>query len=155
MEIPSGNPRREFASTVVKNNLKEIGIEMNVEQLEMRAFQNDIINKKVDSYMASWYVPIPIELKPFWYSDLESTPMNLISYRNKYVDKLLEEMDKKISEKKLNALYFKFQKIMHEDEPVTFLYWMDDIVGYNKKIKNIDINPLGVIQECWNWSINK
>ena len=155
MDIPSGNPRREFASTVVKNNLKEIGIEMNVEQLEMQVFQGDLINKKVNSYMASWYVPIPIELKPFWYSDLESTPMNLVSYQNKYADKLLDDMDRKISGKQLNALYFKFQNIIHEDEPVTFLYWMDDIVGCSKRVKNIDINPLGVIQKCWNWSINK
>ncbi|MEJ2617346.1 MAG: ABC transporter substrate-binding protein [Ignavibacteriaceae bacterium] len=155
LDIPSGNPRREFASTVVKNNLKEIGIEMNVEQLEMKVFQRDIINKNVNSYMASWYVPIPIELKPFWYSDLESTPMNLVSYQNKNVDKLLEEMAKKISDKQLNKLYFKFQRIIHEDEPVTFLYWMDDIVGCNKRVKNTEINPLGVIQKCWNWSINK
>ena len=155
LDIPSGNPRREFASTVVKNNLKEIGIEMDVEQLEMKVFQKDITNKKVNSYMASWYVPIPIELKPFWYSDLESTPMNLVSYQNKNIDHLLEEMAKKISDKQLNELYFKFQRIIHEDEPVTFLYWMDDIVGFNKRIKNMEINPLGVIQKCWNWSINK
>ena len=155
LDIPSGNPRREYASTVVKNNLKEIGIEMNVEQLEMPVFQREIINKKVNSWMASWYVPIPIELKPFWYSDLKSTPLNLVSYQNKNVDKLLEEIGRTISDKKLNEIYFKFQKIIHDDEPVTFLYWMDDIVGCNKKIKNIDINPLGVVQKCWNWSINK
>ena len=155
LDIPSGNPRREYASTVVKNNLKEIGIEMNVEQLEMPVFQRELINKKVNSWMASWYVPIPIELKPFWYSDLKSTPLNLVSYQNKNVDKLLEEIGRTISDKKLNEIYFKFQKIIHDDEPVTFLYWMDDIVGCNKKIKNIDINPLGVVQKCWNWSINE
>lgn len=155
LDIPGGNPRRQYASTVVKNNLKEIGVEMNVEQLEMRVFQDNLINKRVNSWMASWYIPIPIELKPFWYSDLETTPMNLVSYQNKNVDNLLDEMNNKISEKRLNELYFKFEKIMHEDEPVTFLYWMDDIVGYNKRVKNIDINPLGVVQKCWNWSINK
>ncbi len=155
LDIPSGNPRREFASTVVKNNLKEIGIEMNVEQMEMGVFLDNVFGKKANAWMASWYVPIPIELKPFWYSDLETTPMNLAGYQNKKVDKLLEEMEKKNSEKRMNELYFQFQKIIHEDEPVTFLYWMDDIVGYNKRIKNIDINPLGIIQKCWNWSVSK
>ena len=155
LDIPSGNPRRQFASTVVKNNLKEIGIEMNVEQMEMGVFLDNVFGKKINAWMASWYVPIPIELKPFWYSDLETTPMNLVGYQNKSVDKLLDEMGKKNSEKRMNELYFQFQKIIHEDEPVTFLYWMDDIVGYNKRIKNIDINPLSIIQKCWNWSISK
>ena len=155
LDIPSGNPRREFASTVVKNNFKEIGIEMNVEQLEMGVFLDNVFGKKVNAWMASWYVPIPIDLKPYWYSDLETTPMNLAGYQNKNVDKLLDEMEKKVSEKKLNDLYFRFQQILHKDEPVTFLYWMDDIVGCNKRIKNADINPLGVVQKCWNWSISK
>ena len=110
--IPSNNPRRQFASTVVKNNLKEIGIEMNIEQLEMGVFLDNVFGKKVNAWMASWYVPIPIELKPFWYSNLETTPMNLVGYQNKNVDKLLDEMEKKIPENKLNELYFKFQQCM-------------------------------------------
>jgi peptide/nickel transport system substrate-binding protein len=123
--------------------------------MEMGVFRDNLINKRIDSWMASWFVPVPIELKPYWYSELEQTPMNLVGYQNKEIDELLDKMGDKMPEEKLDQLYYKFQKIIHNDEPVTFLYWMDDIVGYNKRIRNIDINPLGVIQKCWNWSISE
>jgi peptide/nickel transport system substrate-binding protein len=155
LNIPSGNPRREFASTVVKNNLREVGIDVNIAQMEMGVFLDNIFGKKVDAWMASWVVPIPIELKPYWYSDVNETPANPGGYQNKEIDKILIEMEKKIPREKLKKLYFKFQKIIYENEPATFLYWMDDIVGYNRRIKNIDINPLGVIQKCWNWTISE
>ena len=155
LNIPSGNPRREFASTIVKNNLKEVGIDVNVSQLEPNVFFENLFGKKFNSWMASWVVPIPIELKPFWYSDLEKTPFNLSGYQNKKADNIVDEMEQKIPPEKLKELYFEFQKIIHEDEPATFLYWMDDIIGYNSRIKNIDINPLGVVQKCWNWSISE
>ena len=69
------------------------------------------------------------------------------------VDQLLDEMEMKLPKDKMKKIYFNFQKIIHKDEPVTFLYWKDDITGYNKAIKNIEINPLGVVHYCWNWSI--
>ncbi|MCL6495963.1 MAG: hypothetical protein K6T54_14470, partial [Ignavibacterium sp.] len=34
LNIPSGNPLRDFASTVIKNNLKQVGIDVKVEKLE-------------------------------------------------------------------------------------------------------------------------
>ena len=46
-----------------------------------------------------------------------------------------------------------FQKIIHEDQPVTFLYWVDNTIAYNKKIENVNIDPLGAVHDCWEWSI--
>ena len=88
-----------------------------------------------------------------WYSDINSTPLNVQSYSNKDIDKILDEIEKSSDKEKLKDLYKQFQEIMHNDEPVTFLYWIDDITAHNKRITNIDINPLGVIHHCWNWKL--
>jgi len=70
MYIPAGNPLRNFASTIIKNNLKAVGIEMNVETLELGKFIDNLFEKKMDAWMAAWYIPIPLEIKTYWYSDL-------------------------------------------------------------------------------------
>lgn len=154
MLIPSGNPRREYASTIVKNNLREVGIDVDVQQMELNVFLDKLYDKTFDSYMASLFVPLPILLKPFWYSDIRSAPQNFTGFQNRQVDEILDKMQKNISKKELNNLYHKFQELIHKEQPVTFLYWTDNLVGYNKRIQNININPLGVVQECWNWSVN-
>ena len=153
LAIPSGNPLRPYAATIIKNDLKAIGIEMNVVTLELGAFMENIENKKMDAWMAAWYIPIPIELKSFWYSDLQATPLNYISYQNKEADKLMDELTVHLPKERQKKLYYRFQEIMHEDQPVTFMYWISDIVGINKRVKNINITPFGAVTHCWEWSV--
>ena len=75
--IGAGNPRRNYAATVVKNNLNSIGIDVKIESLEMNAFINKMVNRELDAYMAGWTVPIPIDIQPYWHSDFTKSPMNL------------------------------------------------------------------------------
>lgn len=151
--IPGGNPLRNFAATVIKNDLKNIGIEVNIQTMELNTFLDNLFSKKFNAWIASWYIALPLELKMMWYSNLSATPLNVQSYSNKEIDRVLDEIEASPRKETLYSLYKQFQEIIHNDEPVTFLYWIDDITAHNKRIKNIDINPLGVIHHCWNWKL--
>ncbi len=154
LSYPSGNPRREFAATVIKNNLKAVGIDVKLQPLELGVFIQNLYDKKFNAWMAAWVITLPLELKPYWYSDLEDNPLNFASYQNKSVDKILDQLEKKGSVNEQAKLYQQFQELIHQDEPITFLYWIDNIVAYNNKISGINVNPLGAIHNCWEWKIN-
>jgi len=153
LTIPGGNPLRSYAATIIKNNLKAVGISMTVETLEMGAFIDNLTVKNMDAWMAAWYIPIPIELKAFWYSDLQNTPLNFASYRSKNADKIIDELIGHLPSEKQKDLYFEFQKVIHEDQPITFMYWISNIVGINSKLQNAEMSPLGAITHCWEWSV--
>jgi peptide/nickel transport system substrate-binding protein len=153
--IPGGSPLRNYSATVIKNNLKNIGISVNIQTMELNTFLDNLFSKKLNAWIASWYIAIPLDLKIMWYSDFSSTPLNVQSYSNKNVDRILNEIESSPEKEKLYTLYKQFQEIIHNDEPVTFLYWIDDITAHNKRIKNIDINPLGVVHHCWNWKLEE
>jgi peptide/nickel transport system substrate-binding protein len=153
--IPLGNPRRDFAATVIKNNLKAVGVEVTVKSLELGQFIDNLYDRKMNAWMAAWYIPIPIELGVYWYSDFEKAPLNFQGYQNEQVDKILDQLNDDIWEERRNELLKEFQEIIHKEEPVTFLYWVDNIVAYNNRIENIDVNPLGAIHDCWEWSLAK
>ncbi|GBD87810.1 oligopeptide-binding protein AppA precursor [bacterium BMS3Abin03] len=155
LTYPSGNPLREYAATIMRNNLNAVGIDMTPESLELGAFIDMLSSKSLDAWMIAWYIPIPLELKAYWYSDLQNTHLNFVSYQNKEADAVMDELDKNLPDKQRKKLYYKFQKIIHEDEPVTFMYWIADIVGINKRVENINITPLGAITHCWEWSLKK
>ncbi|QQS36406.1 MAG: hypothetical protein IPM56_00165 [Ignavibacteriales bacterium] len=152
--VPSGNPRRSYASTIVKNNLRDIGIEVTLQTVEIGVMIEDMYSRKLDAWMVGLFVPIPLDLRSFWFSDLENTSANFAGYRNFVVDSLIIRLEKRIPYDERIKVVKELQKIIHNDEPVCFLYWIDNIVVYNSKLKNTDINPLGVIHHCWNWSIN-
>lgn len=152
--VPSGNPLREFAGTIIKNNLREAGIEVEIQTMELGVFIENVMTRKIDALMAGWSVPIPIDLKPYWYSDIEESPLNIVGYSNTEADEILNNLEQRMSESKYFQLLYDFEKIMHEDEPVIFLYWIDNVVVYNSIIKNISVDPLGAIHYCWEWQIN-
>jgi peptide/nickel transport system substrate-binding protein len=153
LNYAGGNPRREFAATVIKNNLKAIGIDVKPEPLEPGVFAEKMFSHKLNAWLAGWSVPIPLDLKPYWFSDLTLAPFNLSGYKNTDADELLEKIEKSKAGNDKNILYQKFQKILYEDNPVTFLYWVDNIVAYNNRLENIKITPLGSVHHCWYWSV--
>ena len=155
MYYPVGNPLREYASIVIKNNLKSVGIEINPEKMEMGTFIDNLYKKKVDSWMAAWGISMNLKLKRLWYSDPNVTSINFMSYKNEEVDNILDQLETKITNEKKNELLKKLQKILHEDEPVTFLYWTPNVVIYNKRIKNPDISPYSVIVNCRDWRLGE
>ena len=66
---------------------------------------------------------------------------------------VLELIEKEQTREGKINLYKKIQVLLHENEPVTFLYWLDIRTAYNIRIANVNINPLGAIQYCWEWRI--
>lgn len=155
LNIPSGNPLREYAATIIKNNLKQVGIEIKVEKLEFGVLMDGLLNRKLDAWILAWFIPLPIDLKSYWYSDLTQTQMNFTGYQSADADKVMLELERKHSKEDYIKLMKKFQRIISEDQPVTFLYWFDNIVCYNNRIRNITINPFGAIQRIWEWRLEK
>jgi peptide/nickel transport system substrate-binding protein len=151
LSIPSGNPRRQFAATVIKNNLRAVGIDVKVHQLEPGVFFDQLFKKEMDAWIVGWSVPIPPDLKPFWHSNLNENNFNVVSYQNKNADLILEKIEAVNSGEGKNYLIKEFQNILYQDNPVTFLYWIDNLAAYNKRINNVNINPLGSIQQTWKW----
>ena len=153
LNYAGGNPRREFAATIIKNNLKAIGIDVKTEPLEQGVFMEKMFSHKLNAWLAGWSVPIPLDLKPYWFSDLTQASFNLTGYKNSAADELLENIEKSKAGNYKNILYKKLQEILYEDNPVTFLYWIDNIVAYNDRLENIKITPLGSVHHCWYWSV--
>jgi peptide/nickel transport system substrate-binding protein len=154
MYYPVGNPLREYAVAVIKNNLKSVGIEMIPEKMELGTFIDNLYERKLDSWVAGFGMPIPLDLKPYWYSDPNIGFLNFASYKNVETDKILDRLETKLSNERKNELIKEFQKVTHQDEPVTFLYWTPNIIVYNNRIKNIRITPYGVLVHCWEWTLN-
>ncbi len=153
--FPSGNPRRSFAASIIKNNLNAVGINVNLVALETGDFFSRLFDNGFEAWMAGWSIALPLDLKSFWYSDFKVAPFNFQGYINKEADRIIDRLNEKISSVEKKKLFFRFQEIIYQDQPDTFLYWIDNITAHNSSIKNVKINPLGAIQKCWEWSIEK
>jgi peptide/nickel transport system substrate-binding protein len=152
--INTGNPRRNYVATIVKNNLKAVGIEANIQMLEMGTFVEKLMERDYNAWIAGWTIPIPIDLNPYWNSDQDIGFLNFSSYQNKEKDEILDQLQQRLSEPEKIVLYKKLQRIFYEDEPVTFLYWFDNIIVYNKRLSKINFSMLGLVKNAWGWQVD-
>jgi len=152
--IASGNPQRNYVANLVKNNLLAVGIEANIQSLEMGAFVERLMKRDFDAWIAGWTIPIPIILNPYWNSDPEIGFLNFSSYRDEEKDLILDSLQLRLTDPDKIRLYKNLQKIFYEDEPVTFLYWTDNIIAYNKRISKVKFSMLGLVKNAWEWRIN-
>jgi peptide/nickel transport system substrate-binding protein len=150
----TANPRRNYVATIVKNNLRAVGIEVNVQMLETGAFVERLMKRDYDAWIAGWTIPIPIDLNPYWNSDQEIGFLNFSTYQNDGKDEILEKLQQRLTESEKIKLYKDLQSIFQEDEPVTFLYWFDNLIVYNKRISEINFSMLGLVKNAWEWRIN-
>jgi peptide/nickel transport system substrate-binding protein len=155
LNYPGGNPLREYAATIIKHDFKSIGIDVTTEPLEPGVYFEKMLSHKLNAWLGGWSVPVPLVLKPYWYSDPSNGQLNVVGYNNPEADKLLDEIEKTKYPADKNRFYLKLQEILYNDNPVSFLYWIDDITAYNNRMKNILITPLGSVHHCWNWEVNK
>lgn len=153
LSLPSGNPLRNYSATIFQNNLKAVGLDVKINTLEPAVFFEKMFNKELEAWIAGWMVPIPLDLKPYWYSDSQIAQANVYGYKNLRVDWLLNNLEKKLTKSENANTLREFQQIIYDEQPALFLFWIDNMVGYNKRIKNMKINPLGAVQKCWTWEL--
>jgi len=146
-------------ASLLKNQLKELGIEINIETFDLSTLQQEIIKKREYEMLLFGEVlgsiPDPF---PFWHSSQKKDPgLNLSLYENKEADKLLEEIresfDKEITKEKLEQ----FQNILIQDSPAVFLYNPDYLYLVSSEIKGIGeemiTDPSKRLSNMENWYI--
>jgi peptide/nickel transport system substrate-binding protein len=155
MKLASGNQLRDAIAVVVQQQLKEIKIEMRIEQVERATFWNDMMQRKYDAFFAGFSVPLQMQLDDLWSSDLRKYPFNLAGFRNTRVDEILAATKTLTREADGAALWREFQTIIAREQPYTFLFWINNIVGVNRRIEGTQVGILGTTHKAWEWSVKQ
>jgi peptide/nickel transport system substrate-binding protein len=149
----AGNSIRQYTGTIIKNNLKEVGIDAELMFVEKNELVDGMISRKYDAWISGWSIEIPLKLDTYWSSNPEKVMLNFSNFSNQELEKIFSEINLINSEEKKMASYKRVSEIFKENEPVTVLFWTHNIIGYNKRIKNIKFSPLGLFSNAWAWRI--
>ncbi|MFH1999238.1 MAG: ABC transporter substrate-binding protein, partial [Planctomycetota bacterium] len=136
----------------LQQDLRKVGILMQIRPLEWSAFYQRIENRSFEA-MSSGYMTTPVFEDPYrkWHSSLADTVSNnKPGYRNPEVDRLLEQVRLEFDETKRYNILRAVHRIIHEDQPCTFLYSLSSLVAINKRWRNVKIHKTGCdLYEWW------
>lgn len=145
LKFNSGNDVRKAIALIIQDELKKHGIDARVRQLDWTIYLNDVKNHKFDAIILGWAMSVnPPDGFQIWHSSqAENKGSNAISFKNSEVDKILENYRREFDPEKRKAMYQRFQKILNEEQPYTFLYMPKSAVAYHKRFRNTEVLPIG------------
>jgi peptide/nickel transport system substrate-binding protein len=149
----AGNARRNYASVIIQQNLRAIGIDCRLEVQESNVFFENLQSKKIDAWMAGWAIGLEIDPLDVWGSDLKKSPFNFTGYRNPRIDELCELAKQKMNYMDARPYWLEYQQILFREQPVTFLYWIRETQGFNRRIQGAVLNISGSFYNVDDWTL--
>jgi len=139
-------PSRVQMAQVIQGNLREIGIDLRIQTLEVSAFLQRTANSEHDMLIGLWYMSTgdaDFGFYPLLHSSSAGAAGNRSFYRNDKMDNLIElAREEKEVDKRLEY-YKEIQEYIAQDIPLIPLMYKSHIIGLNKEIKGFIFHPSG------------
>lgn len=141
-------PFSKRLSTIIKEDFKKAGVDVKLKITNTtHLFQKLFTEKQFDATLLKFGFGYDADPYNIWHSQSYEKGYNFVGYFNPEVDALIEAAQKEFDRDKRNALYKKMHKLIHEDQPYTFLFVDDILMALSKKVKSPKVYPRGLVFE--------
>ena len=125
LSMGGGSPTVDRIANYMKNQFASAGIRMRITPWEFSVLNTRLDDRNFDAVFMSWMLGTNSEDDPYqlWGSkSIENKGSNFISWNNKESDQLLEAARQELDDAKRTQLWYKWEKLIYDDQPYTFLY---------------------------------
>ena len=152
-----GNDTRQKCAEIIQRQLKEVGITVKIRILEWAAFVNDFITKRrFDAVILGWSISLDPDAYDVWHSSKTAPEeLNFMSYNNPEADEMLEKGRSTFNQSQRKKYYNRFQEILAEDQPYTFLYVPEELIVISSRFRGIAPAPIGLDYNFIKWYVPK
>jgi len=132
MLVNEDNSFRIKVAQEIKKQLQEIGIELTIKEVDWEDELKSIERKRFDMVFIGCQVTSIPDLSFMYSSESE---LNISGYKNPEVDEYLKTIVGEIDESAKKMHYIKLKESINQDLPYLGLYFYNDAVIYNKRLK--------------------
>ncbi|HBC88072.1 MAG TPA: hypothetical protein DCZ94_14070 [Lentisphaeria bacterium] len=142
----TNHPIQERILPMIKEDMAKAGIIMNITFIEWSVYTQRLENKSFEVCTLGWGMGFEDDPYQIWHSsqaDMKASS-NHISFRNKEADRLIEEIRVCFDLNKRVELFHQFHKLLHDEQPYTFLVSPYSLVALSKVYRNVRVFPGGI-----------
>lgn len=164
IQFNTGNKRREAVSAIIQQNLKEVGIQADIEPMDFSALVENIINPgKFQSLLLGWQLSIDPASSESVFSSNYFPPngQNAGWYKNTKTDDLWKKASQTTDMAKRRDFYGQIAAEMSNDLPYVFLFQQNimpvyrDRVHFAEKDSPVLTLPGGYLFHIANWWVTQ
>ena len=139
------SPIQQKLMPLLKEEFASAGIDMSIQVIEWSNYLQRLDQRNYDACCLGWSSSFDADMYQVWHSSqMEQGGSNHISYCNLQLDRLIEDMRAEFDPEKRVKLAHEIGRIIHEDQPYTFLVWPYSLVAVSSKFKNLKVYPAGM-----------
>ncbi len=144
--------RRAAAGTIIQSQLAQVGVQVTLEPVERNAVYERLRNRDFQAVIAGWSASLLVDPSQFWHSQKKS-PFNYTGYANPEVDRLIDEGLATIDPAEAAPRWREMQRQIYEDQPYCFLYWIDEAVVFDGRVRDATPTTLSPFENLSKWWI--
>lgn len=150
LSVLSGDATLEQASNIVAENLREAGVNVKIQMMDLGTILEHITSLEYDlSILTVSITPInPLPDVAFFIG--EGNPNG---YSNKRVNEILAALSTEIDEAKIKALYGELQEITQKDVPMPSIYATKALGAVNKRVVGATPSDFGMFIDVNEWTV--
>jgi peptide/nickel transport system substrate-binding protein len=140
----AGNPLRERIGLVVIDEFKRHGIDASFRSIDWSIMLDRVGHFDFDAVVLGWAPPgaVPPDAYQIWHSSQAvENGSNHVAFENEEVDGILERYRTETDEGKRIELYRRFQQIIYEEQPYTFLFAGKALAAWDLRFRDVKWYP--------------
>ena len=130
---------------VMQQQLREVGIALEIRSFESATFLADVIHGAFQLYGLRWVGgnQDPDIFYVFHSSRFPPNGANRGHYSNPKVDALIDQARREVDQNARKTTYAELQLLLAEELPYIDLWYLDNVLVHNKRVRNLQLNPAG------------
>ncbi len=147
--IVGGTYLHEQIAKLVKDEAAKVGIEVNIDPYEWSVFIQRVQDRQFDAVNLAWHGGLAQDPYQIWHSSQIKGGSNYVGFNVPEADAIMEEARRTLDEEKRNKLYHRFHRIIHDEQPYTFIYTRPEQRFLDRRFENVIIHKLGLYGYEW------
>ena len=156
--VPTGNKSREQSAPIIQQNLKDIGITVNISTMDVASTMAKTKGEgDYDMALLGFTLEVdPGDANRYWSSSIANgSQFNFSNFINSKSDELIDNATKTVDRDERKQIYAEWAQLINEEAPYVFLYSQNDVRAYNPKLEGYKYSAYSIFPNIQNWTISK
>lgn len=142
---PSDSPLYRQIALFIKDAFARAGITTELDSTEFNTMIQQINERNFEAISLGWGGVIESDPKQIFHSDaIEGGGDNYVHYVNEELDQLIDTARNTVDAEERRELWHEVHRILHEDQPYTFLYTRESVLFLDQRFRNVEITKVGL-----------
>jgi len=131
---------------VMQQQLRDVGIALDIRSFEFATFFTDVTHGVFQIYGLRWIgANEDPDIFEYAFHSAKFPPngANRSYYSNPKLDALIDQARREVDPSVRKPIYAEVQRILANDLPYIDLWYLDNVLVHNKRVRNLKLNPAG------------